>query len=165
MPFREQEAEDRCVICQKSGDACRNCQAIHCEQHLVDGSCAACQSTLLNLEHGRVQRTGLVASIAAIPLSGASIALALSSAAIAPLGLAALGVIATSAFVLKKRLRPMIRRSIANTSLPPRSQRLLPPGPTENSADGSNTLEARQRPRGLQKKPQSRRAHFKFWNH
>jgi hypothetical protein len=163
VPFRDQEMRERCVLCQNEGSDCANCGAVHCDQHLLEGSCTACHAILWKLERSRFHATSFAAGAAAVPAAGASLVLALSSVAVAPLGLVALCVIAATGLFLKKRLRPMIHNSLQGRELPPSSQRLLPAPPFEPTEE-ADANKKKARPRGLRRKARSRKAHFKFWN-
>lgn len=152
------------MLCQREGSACANCGAIHCDEHIMEGSCTACHATLWKMERSRLHTTSLAAGAAAIPAAGVSLVLALSSVAIAPIGFVALGAIAAAGLFLKKRLRPMIHKSLQGKALPPSSQRLLPAPPLEASAEAPDPSANKGRPRGLRRKPRARKPYFKFWN-
>ncbi|MCP4449269.1 MAG: hypothetical protein GY811_28645 [Myxococcales bacterium] len=164
IPYREQDAPDLCVLCQSEGVACKTCQATHCQTHLLEGSCTACHSTLWNMERRRFQAATLAAGLLAIPAAGASAILIAGGGALAPLGGVALAVVSGIGLFLKKRLRPVIHNSVARKSLPPSSQRLLPAPPPEESPDATSTAPGKERPRGLRRKPASRKTHFDFKN-
>ncbi len=91
-------------------------------------------------------------------------ALAISGAALAPLGFVGLALVAAVGPLLKKKVRPMIHNSVARKSLPPSSQRLLPEPAGEERRDVPTAQPRRARPAGLRRKPGSRKAHFDFKN-
>jgi len=164
MPFRGQEIQERCVLCQHEGSACNNCGASHCSEHLLEGACTACHATLWNMERRRFHSTSITAGVTAVPATAAALVLAISSAAVAPLGFAALGCIALAGLFLKKRLRPMIHNSLRDKALPPSSQRLLPAPPFDPASSAGAPKGAKERPRGLRRAPPLRKSYFKFWN-
>jgi len=115
------------------------------------------------MERSRFQLATGAAGVVAIPAAIASMLLAAGGGALAPIGFLGLALVAAVGPLLTKKIRPMIHNSVARKSLPPSSQRLLPPGPVEEGAvDGSAAEPRKKRPRGLRRKPASRKVHFDF---
>ncbi len=112
--------------------------------------------------HGATITAGLVGAPAAL----GALLFALSSAAGAPLGFVALGLLSAAGLGLKKSLRPMIRSSLSNKVLPPSSQRLLPePAVEAGPVDDTSAPQGKRRPRGgLRRKPRPRKVTFKWHN-
>ncbi len=115
------------------------------------------------MERSRFHVATALAGVVAIPAAIASMMLAVSGSALAPIGLVGLALAAAVGPLLKKKIRPMIHNSVARKSLPPSSQRLLPaPALEEGAVDGAVVEQRKKRPKGLRRKPASRKVHFDF---
>ena len=127
MVYRNTEIQTLCVICSSPAPRnCKNCQAPHCSEHLLSGSCASCSGQLWALECKQVRRIATVYGVGAVPIATMSLMLA-ADGAFAFLGFTLILGLLLGFLALPKIMRPLFRRLHARKVFPATSQRMLPP--------------------------------------